>query len=439
MNFYNKYSIKEILEKIKKKTISPSSLIRISKKSFQKYERKIYAWNEFGLNKNDIGTKNSNGLLAYIPFGVKDIYNTEKFKTEKGSPLWKNYIAGNNARVVDNLINNGAILIGKTITAEFAVHFLNKTKNPYDITRTPGTSSSGSAACVSVGNVPFALASQTAGSISRPSSFCGVWGMKPSFGLLPRTGVLKTSDTLDTLGFITSRVDNLHDILDIMRVKGPNYPYVFNNVEKKIKFKNINNIKIGYVITDRCLYSEKFIKENFKNFCKILKKNFNAKEIIWPKKLNNLDKLHNDIYTKNLSYYFDKDFKKKAKKISKIMKKMILDGKKISTKKYLNSLNKQKKIIFEIDKLFDKFDLVFSIGTGSTAVKRDQIELPDSSLIWTLSHIPSICFPFGRDNNGLPYGFHAISKKWNDFNLINILHQMSKAKIIKKNSFEPSI
>ena len=79
MNFYNKYSIKEILEKIKKKTISPSSLIRISKKSFQKYERKIYAWNEFGLNKNDIGTKNSNGLLAYIPFGVKDIYNTEKF------------------------------------------------------------------------------------------------------------------------------------------------------------------------------------------------------------------------------------------------------------------------------------------------------------------------------------------------------------------------
>ena len=58
-------------------------------------KKKIYAWNEFGLNKNDIGTKNSNGLLAYIPFGVKDIYNTEKFKTEKGSPLWKNYIAGN--------------------------------------------------------------------------------------------------------------------------------------------------------------------------------------------------------------------------------------------------------------------------------------------------------------------------------------------------------
>ena len=92
--------------------------------------------------------------------------------------------------------------------------------------------------------------------------------------------------------------------------------------------------------------------------------------------MNNLDKLHNDIYTKNLSYYFDQEYKKKAKKISKIMKKMILDGKKISTKKYLNSLNKQKKIIFEIDKLFDKFDLVFSIGTGSTAVKRDQIELP---------------------------------------------------------------
>ena len=114
-----------------------------------------------------------------------------------GSVIWKNFFPGNNARVVDKLINEGCLSIGKTVTAEFAVHELNKTLNPYDVTKTPGTSSSGSAVVVSTGMVPFALGTQTAGSIIRPASFCGVWGMKPSYGLIPRTGVLKTSDTLD--------------------------------------------------------------------------------------------------------------------------------------------------------------------------------------------------------------------------------------------------
>ena len=129
-----------------------------------------------------------------------------------GSTLWQNFTPGNNARVIDKLIHNGSVVIGKTVTAEFAVHELNKTKNPFDKNRTPGTSSSGSAVAVATGMVPFALGTQTAASIIRPASFCGVWGFKPSFGLVPRTGILKTTDSLDTVGFLTTNLYKLSRI-----------------------------------------------------------------------------------------------------------------------------------------------------------------------------------------------------------------------------------
>ena len=144
--------------------------------------------------------------LNGIPFGIKDIFNTQVMPTTMGSPIWAGFVAGNNARSVDSILRKGALSFGKTITAEFAVHALNATLNPYDVSKTPGTSSSGSAVAVALGIVPFALGTQTAGSIIRPASFCGVWGFKPSFGLIPRTGVLKTTDSLDTVGFSINKL-----------------------------------------------------------------------------------------------------------------------------------------------------------------------------------------------------------------------------------------
>ena len=139
---------------------------------------------------------------------------------------------------------NSGIFLGKTVTAEFAVHSLNETLNPHDITKTPGTSSSGSAVSVQIGNVPFALGSQTAGSIIRPASFCGVWGFKPSFGLIPRTGVLKTTDTLDTIGILSSHGSNFREVLDIIRVRGPNYPFVYQNIDQPFRIQPFRNENI---------------------------------------------------------------------------------------------------------------------------------------------------------------------------------------------------
>lgn len=441
MNLFAEYSLIQIVKKLKEKKISYFDIFKEIKKNIYFKENKYHGWNEINLSdikrqykeiykefKKDKSVFYKKKLFG-IPFGVKDIFNTDNFKTEMGSPIWKNFFPGNNARVVDRLINDGCINVGKTVTAEFAVHELNKTLNPYDITKTPGTSSSGSAVVVSTGMVPFALGTQTAGSIIRPASFCGVWGMKPSYGLIPRTGVLKTSDTLDTIGFLTSHIQNLETILNSMIVYGENYPLVKKNLLKKNSKKKL---RIGFLETDLCKYTVPILKKNKEKFKKKLKQKHTVKEIIWPKNLNNINKVHEIIYNKNLSYYFKNEYKKKGFKISKVMRKMIINGDKITSKNYLNALDQQTYIINRVNKLIKNFDVVFTNSTSSSAVNRGEKELPDPSLIWTLSHVPSVNIPFLLDENKMPIGIQAISKKWSDFQLINSLNILSKQKFIIK-------
>ena len=138
--------------------------------------------------------------LLGVPVGVKDIVDTADMPTSMGSPIYADRRPGADAEIVASLRAAGAVVVGKTTTTEFACFSPAKTKNPLDRTRTPGGSSSGSAAAVAAGMVPLAVGAQTAGSIIRPASYCGVLGLKPTAGVLPRAGVLAVSETLDTVG-----------------------------------------------------------------------------------------------------------------------------------------------------------------------------------------------------------------------------------------------
>ena len=144
-----------------------------------------------------------NGKLSDIPFGAKDIIETKGLATEYGSPIYKGRIGTADAAVVRKLRERGAVLLGKTHTTAFAYRTPAPTRNPRDLTHTPGGSSSGSAAAVAAGMVPFALGTQTGGSVLRPASFCGVTGFKPTYGLLPMEGVFPFAKSLDTLGLFT--------------------------------------------------------------------------------------------------------------------------------------------------------------------------------------------------------------------------------------------
>jgi len=144
-----------------------------------------------------------NGRLSEIPFGVKDIIETQGLATEYGSPIYRGRIGTSDAAIVREMRQRGAILLGKTQCTAFAYRTPGPTRNPRDLAHTPGGSSSGSAAAVAAGMVPVALGTQTRGSVLRPASYCGVTGFKTSYGLLPMEGVLPLAGSLDTLGFFT--------------------------------------------------------------------------------------------------------------------------------------------------------------------------------------------------------------------------------------------
>src|SRR5882762_2953438 len=143
------------------------------------------------------------GKLLEIPFGATDIIETKGLATEYGSPIYKGRIGTADAAIVRELRQRGAILLGKTQTTAFAYRTPAPTRNPRNLQHTPGGSSSGSAAAVAAGMVPFALGTQTRGSVLRPASYCGVTGFKASYGLLSLEGVLPFAKSLDTLGFFT--------------------------------------------------------------------------------------------------------------------------------------------------------------------------------------------------------------------------------------------
>src|SRR5713226_7085426 len=154
------------------------------------------------------------GPLHGIPVGLKDIIDTADMPTENGSVLHAGRTPSRDAPVVTMLRGAGAVIMGKTVTTEFAGAFPNKTRNPHNPEHTPGGSSSGSAAAVAAGMVPLALGSQTTGSTIRPASYCGVYGFKPTHGLIPRHGMFQLSRTLVHVGLFARNVEDIALLLE---------------------------------------------------------------------------------------------------------------------------------------------------------------------------------------------------------------------------------
>ena len=380
----------------------------------------------------DITFRNENKKMIGVPVGVKDIFNTNSLPTQMGSSIWKNFTAGNDARVVHDLKEAGAIICGKTVTAEFAVHKLNETLNPHDEKLTPGTSSSGSAVSVATGVCPVALGSQTAGSIVRPASFTGVYGFKPTYGLIPRTGMLKTTDTLDSVGFFTIHYKDLRTVFESIRVRGKNYP-MSNGPLSDIKRQNKNSSKpwkVAFIKTYAWDYAEGYAKNSIEEYINKISNidNIEIKEIELPTEFESIHKLHSVIYKKALSYYFSKEYKT-FDKMSDSMISLIEQGLKISPEDYIGAINKQSSLISTMDKIMKNYDTLITLSTAGAAPPRDQEEKIDSSLIWNTLQLPTVAVP-GFDYKGLPYGFQVCSRKYNDYLLLNFLDYINDKELI---------
>ncbi len=438
-------SISEIIEKIRNKKLLPSEVATASLQNIRELDPKYFAFVLYGdeglideIRKEEKSVPiNGNRLLEKIPVGVKDIFNTADFPTQMGSPLWKDFTPGNDARAVFNLKRQGAIVMGKMVTAEFAVHALDKTLNPYDVTKTPGTSSSGSAVAVSLGMVPVATGTQTAGSIIRPASFCGVYACKPSFGLIPRTGMLKTTDSLDSIGFFTIHQKDLRRVFDTLRVWGENYP-ISNKALRDDARQNKEKDKpwrVGFVRTHTWENAPSYAKEALEAFMKKLggKKDVEVVEAILPKVMEKTHVTHETIYNKSLSYYFQHEYEK-SNYVSPIMNELIEAGKKISIEEYGSAIALQTELIQKMDSFFKDFDVLISLSTAGEAPLREVTELRDPALMWTLTHLPVVNVPNFVSPNGMPFGMQVVARKYNDYLLFGFLDYLESLKIIPRNA-----
>ena len=211
-------SVEEMASKIKKGHLSSVEICEKYIERIGKFEKNIKAWAHFDkkvlLEKAadaDEQRKSGKpvGSLHGVPIALKDIIGTVDMPTECGTPIRKGKSYSQNAEIVELLHSAGAIVMGKTATSELAYLGPPKTTNPHDYSRTPGGSSSGSAACVASLMAPLSIGSQTGGSVIRPASYCGVVGYKPTYGLISRNGVLRTSYVLDHMGIFGRTVEDV--------------------------------------------------------------------------------------------------------------------------------------------------------------------------------------------------------------------------------------
>jgi Asp-tRNA(Asn)/Glu-tRNA(Gln) amidotransferase A subunit family amidase len=381
------------------------------------------------------------GDLFGILVGVKDIFNTYDMPTQMGSPIWKDFTPGNDARVVFYLRMAEAIIPGKTVTAEFAVHTPGPTKNPHNPEYMAGTSSTGSAVVVAANMVPLAIGTQTAGSTIRPASYTGILGYKPSFGLLPRTGMLKTTDSLDTIGMFARSVRDLRLIFNVMRVKGVDYPMQEQRLSDQPRQEKDKTWKVGLVHGPKWDDAETYAQKSLHGFAEKLNLvgGIEVQEIPLPDYINRVHDIHSIIYDRTLAYYFKEEFKQRTL-VSGAMYSIIDHGNQISLEEYLTAIEEQSQISRKFDEFFQEqnLDVILDLSTGGEALKGlDSVDRPDHCLIWTFCGVPTINLPVFVGPTSLPFGAQILARRYSDFQLLSFAEKLSVEGLLPEATYPP--
>lgn len=373
------------------------------------------------------------GRLWGAPVGVKDVFNTADYPTWMGSPIWEGFTPGNDSRVVAHLRWEGGVVLGKTVTAEFAVHHPGPTVNPHNSAYSPGTSSSGSGAAVAAMMVPLALGTQTAGSTIRPASYCGVHGFKPSFGVVPRTGILKTLDTLDHVSFFARSVEDLELIFESARVRGTNHPYIHERVDQWAPEKLRKPYRVALVRGPVWDSAEPYAQDALLRLAEEWSADSDVRleEVRLPEALYGAHDLHELVYTKALSYYFQDEYDKHKDKLSDIFREMLERGRKTTPEAYWKGAERQRDLQKELEKFFGGYDFILNLSTSGEAPKglhgRDK---KDCCLIWTLCHVPAVSLPVFKSPNGLPFGAQVVARRYDDLALLWFAREMHEKGLV---------
>ena len=361
--------------------------------------------------------------LAGIPMGIKDIYCTRDMKTTCCSPIYEKYEPGYDAQTVKMLRDAKAVIMGKTVTTQFACGDPPPTKNPWNLSRTPGGSSSGSAVGVASGMFPAALGSQTAGSVLRPASYNGIVGFKPTYGLVSRQGVFPVALSLDTMGWFTRSVKDAaillrylsgYDAEDKDSVKVDTKSYI-SNIEPISRPPHIG------IVED--FYYENSDRSTLKTFALLLAKLSKAGAIIETANtqldFDSILKSHRVIMNCEAANTHKDNYEIRPDDFAPRVKEIIENGLNTPAHTYIQSKHFQQNYTRQVSKLSKKYDALIMPTSLSAAPTPETTGEPIFQAPWTMAGVPAISLPYELDDDGMPLGVQIISNHFNELNLLS--------------------
>jgi len=361
------------------------------------------------------------GLLHGVPIGIKDIFDTADMPTEDGSPLHAGRTPRADAAAVARLRAAGAVVMGKTVTTEFALRTPGKTTNPHDATRTPGGSSQGSAASVAAFMVPGAIGSQTAGSVIRPAAFCGVVGFKPSRGLIPRTGMLSISPTLDTVGVFARTLEDAGLIAECLAGFDAGDSATRPTATPPLAATAVSEPpvapRLAFVPSPVWAKAEPETQEAFGELVEAL--GDAIERIDLPAPFDRAIDWHRAIMETEIAASLAAEHERGADKMSAALSEVIASGRRRMAVEYRQALDGIARLEGALDELFFVYDaFVTPAAPGPAPAGLESTGDPVFCAIWTLCGVPSVTLPLLESAAGLPIGVQLVGARGNDARLL---------------------
>ena len=357
------------------------------------------------------------GPLHGLPVGIKDIVDVAGLPCENGTTLDQGRRPQEDAELVTALRSAGALIMGKTVTTELAYFSPGKTRNPHDVSRTPGGSSSGSAAAVAAGMVPLAIGSQTNGSVIRPASFCGIVGFKPTRGLISTKGVLRQAQNLDTIGAFANCVDDVAALTDVIACSGSNQNGTGIDLLTCCQSDPPSPPRFAYVKTPVWEMAEEATQSGFEALVKRIGAQVESVEL--PPNFDNGHAAHFQINMVEIAKNFDHYAVRGLDQLSRKMQTAIDEGHAISAPNYLRALDCIDELNAGLDAIFNEYDAIITpAAVGEAPVDLNQTGNPAFCTLWTLCGTPAISLPLLKGPNGLPIGVQLVARVGDDARLL---------------------
>ncbi|MFL5409036.1 MAG: amidase [Myxococcales bacterium] len=402
-------SASKALHRLRERDLSAEDLVRACLARIAERDEVVKAW--VAIDREDalaqarrIDSMRERPPLCGLPVGIKDLIDTQDLPTTYGSPIYANHHPERDAACVRALREAGAVILGKTVTTEFAVFSPGPTRNPRDPSRTPGGSSSGSAAAVADFMVPAALGSQTAASVIRPGSFCGVVAMKPTFGALPLEGVHPLSPSLDTLGVFAREVEDLPPILGTMMP----FPQAIAPPDKP---------RLALCRTELWDRAEPTTRAAVEQAAAALERaGAQVREIELGPSFRGLAEAQIAIMGAEAVKALHLE---PQAQLSPRMREFLQQGSSVTAERLRAAHDQAERCRRELADVFAGLDAVLTPAVvGEAPVGLDSTGDPIFSRMWTLLHVPDISLPVLRGPAGLPVGLQLVAPIGADARLV---------------------